>query len=373
MPFMPLASSCRFALCSLVIGLISASPVLAFDAAKHFAGQTIRLVVDFKPGGGTDIQARYFAAHWSKFIPGEPRIRVTNLFPNPAGRNYVWKSKADGLTMSFVASAATGMEMLEQDAKFEVAKFTQIGSHAKRDVVLLGRGTVPYNSLRDAKGTKVPLLLAESATSVQDLDSKLLATGLLALWLDVPLKIVTVARAGTSDSLLMLERGDITGYIAGSQWYALPRLRPGWFKTGYLKPLADLGHPDTPAVPNSEIQMTVANAYSWLTPEQQDIWRGTVLPGIIYGKAIVGPPDMPPEITEVLRQSYETAVKDPAFAAGLEKIQGQPVLFLHGARMQSMMAEATVSFKKYLPKIQVLREQVYSRYFDGGMAIPKKP
>jgi tripartite-type tricarboxylate transporter receptor subunit TctC len=40
-----------------------------FDAAKHFKGQTMRLVVDFKPGGGTDIQARYFSRFWGKFVP----------------------------------------------------------------------------------------------------------------------------------------------------------------------------------------------------------------------------------------------------------------------------------------------------------------
>lgn len=340
----------------------------AFDAKKHFAGRTIRLVVDFKPGGGTDIQARYFAAHWGKFIPGYPQIRVTNLFPNPSGRNYVWKSKADGLTMSFVASAGTGQELLDPDAQFEIARFTQIGSHAKRDVVLLARGHLPYNSLLEARGTKEPILFAESVTSFNDLDSKLLAVGLLSMWFDIPLKIVTVARAGTSDSLLMLERGDITGYIAGSQWYALPRLRPGWFKSGYLKPLADLGHPDTPAIPNSEIPMTVPNAYTWLNDEQKEIWRGTVLAGIIYGKAIVGPPEMPPEVAKVLRDAYEKAVKDPEFAAGLEKVQGQPVLFLHGERLQAMIGEASASFKKHFSALDQLRKQVYTKYFDQAGA-----
>ena len=78
-----------------------------FDAAKHFKGKTIRLIVDFKPGGGTDIQARYFAAQWGKFVPGNPKFVVSNLFPNPSGRNYVWKAKPDGTTLSFLASAGT--------------------------------------------------------------------------------------------------------------------------------------------------------------------------------------------------------------------------------------------------------------------------
>ncbi|MEE9290928.1 MAG: hypothetical protein V3U99_07910, partial [Alphaproteobacteria bacterium] len=83
-----------------------------FDAAKYFKGKTIRLVVDFKPGGGTDIQARYFAQRWGKFIPGNPNLQVNNLIPNPAGRNYVWQSKPDGLTLSFVSSASVGRKMV---------------------------------------------------------------------------------------------------------------------------------------------------------------------------------------------------------------------------------------------------------------------
>lgn len=352
------------ALRALCAGLaVMAVTGLTPAAAQDFKGKTLRLIVDFKPGGGTDIQARYFAAKWGKFVPGNPRIRVSNLFPNPAGRNFVWNSKPDGLTLSFVASAGTGREYVDKTAKHDTHRFTQIGTHAKRDVVLLARGTVPYNSLKEAKGSSVPLVLAEPVASAADIDSKLLAASLMAMWMDAPLKIVTVARSGTSDSLLMLERGDMTGYIAGSQWYALPKLRPGWFKTGYLKPLADLGHPDTPAVPNSEIDMHLPNAYEWLTPEQKALWEGVVLPGIIYGKAIIGPPDMPADVTKVLRDAYEAAVKDPEFAAGLERIQGQPIVFIHGAKMQKMIEKATADFKKTLPEVPALRKAVYDRYF----------
>ncbi|MDX1485098.1 MAG: hypothetical protein R3229_11520 [Alphaproteobacteria bacterium] len=347
-------------------------PAAAFDAVKHFQGKTMRLVVDFKPGGGTDTQARYFSRYWPQFLPGSPRIIVSNLFPNPSGRNFTWKSKPDGLTLSFVASAGTGREFVDPNAKHETAKFVQIGTHAKRDVVLLGRGTLPYNSLLESKGSKVPIVLAEPASAATDLDGKLLALAMLAYWLDAPLKIAPVARSGTADSLLMLERGDITGYIAGSQWYALPKMRPGWFKSGYLKPLADLGHPDTPAVANSEISMPLPNAYTWLTPEQKELWEGIVLPGIIYGKAMIGPPGLPPDITEVLRTAYQKATEDPGFAKGLEKIQGQPIIFIHGAKMQRMITKATAAFKKTLPRIDGLRAKIFARYFEG-VKVPTIP
>lgn len=335
-------------------------------AAQDFKGRTIRLIVDFKPGGGTDIQARYFASNWSKFLPGNPRIRVSNIFPNPAGRNFVWKSKPDGLTLDFVASPSVGREFIDPNARFETEKFVQIGSHAKRDVVLLVRGTVPYKSLKDAKGGNVPIVLAEPIAAPTDLDGKLLAVGMLSMWLDAPLKIATVARSGTADTLLMLERGDVNAYLAGSQWYALPKLRPGWFKDGYLKPIADLGHPDTPSIPNSEISMTVPNAYTWLTPEQKELWEGIVLPEVISGKGVIAPPGTPADITKALREAYEAAVKDPEFAKGLEKIQGQPIAFISGVKMQELVAKANKAFKKELPNLKQVRQQVYNRYFKDA-------
>jgi tripartite-type tricarboxylate transporter receptor subunit TctC len=350
------------------------APAADFDAAKHFKGKTIRMIVDFKPGGGTDLQARYFAGNWAKFLPGNPRIKVSNLCPNPSGRNFVWKSKPDGLTLNFVASAGVGTELVDKTAKFEIAKFIQIGSHAKRDVVLLARGTVPYNSIPEARGSKVKLILAEPIGSPADLDGKLLATGMLSMWFDVPLKIATVARSGTADTLLMLERGDVNGYIAGSHWYALPKLRPGWFKKGYLKPIADMGHPGAPSIPNSEIKMPLPNAMTWLNDEQKALWKGIFLPEVISGKGITAPPGTPDAIVKVLRAAYAKALHDPKFSSGLVRIQRQPVAFIGGEKMQKLVTEGTEAFKKQLPNFKEVRQQVYNRYFKGLkiVKIPEK-
>lgn len=336
-----------------------------FNAANHFKGKTIKIVVDFKAGGGTDIQARYFASNWGKFIPGSPRLEVSNIFPNPAGQNFVWRSKPDGLTLSFTASPGIGRELVDPDAKFENERFTPIGAHAARDLVLLARGTLPYKSLHEARGSKVEITVAEPVGRPDDINGKLLAVGLLSMWLDVPLRFITVARSGTSDTLLMLERGDVNGYVSGSQWYALPRLRPGWLANGFLKPVADMSHPDSPLLTNSEIKMPIPNAITWLDQEQKEVWKGLVLPEVVYGKGIVGPPDMPPPVAKALRAAYEAAVKDPTFAAGLEKIQQQPIALTAGDKLEQILKEYTAAYKKQAPKIRSIQQQVYDRYIKA--------
>ena len=348
----------------VAIALMFTAPTASaddFDAAKHFKGKTMRLVVDFKPGGGTDLQARYFATNWGKFIPGNPKITVTNLFPDPAGRNYTWKSAPDGLTLSFLGSLGIGDELVDSNAQFQTDKFTQIGSHAKRDVVLIARGTVPYNSIPEAKGSQTPIVLADSIGSIEDLSGKVLAAGLLALWFDAPMRIATVARSGSSDALVMIERGDVNGYIAGSHWYSLPTLRPGWFAKGYVKPIADLGHPDAPSIANEEIAMPIPNAFTWLNDEQKALWRGIYLPDVLSGKNITGAPGIPADITKVLRDSYAAAATDPEFAKGLEKLQGQPVALIRGEKLQELVVGATNAFKEQLPRYNEIRQQVYNK------------
>jgi len=350
----------------LLGGIVAARPAASaeVDVEKHFKGKTLRLVVDFKPGGGTDIQARYVAAHLGKFIPGTPRIIVTNLFPNPAGQSFVWKSAPDGLTLSFLANAGIGRELADPTLEFKTEEFTWIGSHAKRDVIVLVRGDLPYNSLADARGGKVPIRIAETIGGLDDVSGKLLGVGLLAMWFDLPLQVANVARLGSSDALVMLERNDVNGYIAGSHWYSLPTLRPGWFSKGYLKPLLDLGHPESGVFSNSEIKMTVPNAVTFMNEEQRKIWSAIYLPEVLSGKAMAGPPKMPPEITKALRDAYVKALSDPEISAQLAKLQGQPVDLIKGERLQQLVTEASAAFKESLPLYNELRKQVFDKVIN---------
>jgi hypothetical protein len=138
-------------------------------------------------------------------------------------------------------------------------------------------------------------------------------------------------------------------------------LRPGWFAKGYVKPIADLGHPDAPSIPNSEIKMPVPNAFTWLNDEQKALWKGIYLPDVLSGKAISGSPGIPPAIAKALRDSYAEAVNDPTFAKGLEKLQGQPVALIRGEKLQQLVAEATKAFKEQLPRYNEIRQQVYDK------------
>ncbi len=86
---------------------------------------------------------------------------------------------------------------------------------------------------------------------------------------------------------------------------------------------------------------------------------------MLHGKGIAGPPNMPAEITKVLRVAYLKALKDPGFAEGLVRIQRQPVAIIPGEKLQKMMITYAAAFRKQLPQYKKVRQQVYDRYFKG--------
>ena len=130
-----------------------------FDAAAHFRGKTIRLMVGFNPGGGTDAQARYMSRAWPEFIPGNPRIIVTNLTPVVVERNFVWNAEPDGLTLAVEATPGI-FDQGSPQAQFDMRESTMIGVTSGLEGLWIRRHdfTEAYDCMDTAFGASGPLL-----------------------------------------------------------------------------------------------------------------------------------------------------------------------------------------------------------------------
>ena len=64
---------------------------------------------------------------------------MTNLLPNIAAKNYLWKAKGDGTTLLFVASGGVSSQF-DKRARFKADRFNWIGAHASRELLWLVRG-----------------------------------------------------------------------------------------------------------------------------------------------------------------------------------------------------------------------------------------
>ena len=305
-----------------------------FDAAKHFAGRTIRVIVGFRPGGGTDLQARHFAAHWGEYIPGHPRMQVTNITPNTTAANRLYASEPDGLTLEMTAGSNVVNQFSDAGAKFKIDEDRIIGTHTGSSSMMFARKGLAYKTMKDAIGGKT--VIRVGARSPTDAYAMRLAA--LSEWLKIPIKFIP-GLSGTTDNLIALERGDIDGYLpggGGTVWYSLPRIRPGWLKNGTVRAFALMGPSEEKVGTNSEgVSPDAPRAIDLISdPKRKRLFEILARADTKYGKVWMAPPKTPDAIINVLRKSYEAVLNDKAFRSKLEEMMGEPVEYTPGDEVE---------------------------------------
>jgi len=337
----------------LLVGTFLVYSPKAIPAEPYFAGKTIRLLVGFSPGGGTDLQARYFAANWPKFIPGRPRLVVTNLRPQTAAANFLHRSKPNGLTLMLTASSMVSDQFLNPAAKYQVDKFPAIGTHLGSSSIAFVSKNAPYKRLQDAIGGKEQIIMGTSRPD----SGAALKVAALAKWLNIPVRFIHGMGGGTSTQLLAIERGDTNMWLpggGGTVWYSLPTLRPGWFKNRVVEPFAVMGPSDLKIQANVEIALpkNVKNASEFVDRGKREAWDAYVNADSRFGKILFASPGTPKEVMAVLDKAYRDAIADEKFQTNLAKLQGQPVELTTGAKVKQDIKSIAASLAEHINEVK---------------------
>jgi tripartite-type tricarboxylate transporter receptor subunit TctC len=137
----------RLLICALLLGLASALPAAA---QGNYPGKSIRFVVPFAPGGGTDLIGRFIAQALSESL-GQPVV-VDNRggAGSTLGTDIVAKSPADGYTLLLgnisLAFNATLYAKLPYDAQRDLAPITLA---AVQPNIVVIHPSLPAKSLRE--------------------------------------------------------------------------------------------------------------------------------------------------------------------------------------------------------------------------------
>ena len=334
----------------------------AFDAEAYFEGKTIRMMVGFNPGGGTDAQARYMSRAWSRFIPGEPRIIVTNLTPVVVERNFVWNAKPDGLTLAVEATPGI-FDQISPQAQYDMREVSMIGVTSGKDQFWMIRGNLPYGCIDSAFGATDPVLtIGVSAPTPADLGSTA-SIPWLADEFNVPLEIKNVSAAGSAEQYRMLEQGLVNSWTSSTVWNQLPITRPGWIADGFLRPFADLSFPGYELGPNAEGPYDCPKVETFFTSDRQHAeWAAIVGPRTYASKNIVGPPGIPAGPLKALRDALTDAMADSEFADGMVRFTGIPNNFTDGATAQQELIETTQAFLDNQDLIEDVQQRAYDKY-----------
>jgi tripartite-type tricarboxylate transporter receptor subunit TctC len=288
------------ALAAIVAAAVAASGFRAAAAEDFYRGKTVTLFAGQPPGGGIDSEMRLVAHFIGKFIPGEPNILPMNM--QGAGGiilgNHLYSvAKPDGLTLGMPGRSGFALAPVisAADTKYDLRKFTWIGSSASSNFVLWMRRQADIHSFDDLRKAKRPIVIASSGSTT----ANSVMPEVLARYEKLPLKVVR-GYPGINDAVLAVERGEADGVLCQKA-----SLRGDLIASGAVVPVFQV-MPIEPDVPLLEAAVTDDKERALLellsAPQR-------------LGLPLIGPPGMADDLTRTLRQAYLKMVVSPDYLA----------------------------------------------------------
>jgi len=270
----------------LVLVTAIAPPALGQD---YYQGKSITLFAGQPPGGGIDMEMRLVGQFYGKHIPGAPGIVPRNM-PGAGGlilgKHLYSVARPDGLTLGM--PGRTGFVLAPiisaTDTKYDLSKFTWIGSSASSNLVLYMRRQSNIRSFDDLKNAKREVIISGSGSTT----SNSIIPEVLAKYGNIPIKVVR-GYPGIADAVLAVERGEADGVLCQRA-----SLRPDMLASGATVPIFQLFdvEPGVPLLldlvknPREKARLELLSA-----PQK-------------LGLAVIAPPGLPAELTNMLRAAY---------------------------------------------------------------------
>jgi tripartite-type tricarboxylate transporter receptor subunit TctC len=329
----------------------TAVPTPSFDAAAYFKGKTIRYVIPFNPGGGTDVQARFFAANLSDYLPGSPRVVISNSPPQDAALNRIYNNtKPDGFTILMTSGNRTQAQYESEVADFKFDEFRFINTFGSpAGISFVGNGYA-HKRLQNAVGDSNAELIA-LVDGTADANSMLWAA--TSELLNVRLKLVLGSGGGTAPTYAAFDRGEINliPRFGGILWYTVPTQRAGYIADGTFEPFCRCMPRGGVTNPNSESALPddVMNPIDLMEKHNVDpeqIANFELLANVTsrFAKMLVMPPGTPDHIVNVFRKAWDEMLAEPELNAAFAKLQGQPVIITPGAEIEEVLAKTVPEF-----------------------------
>jgi tripartite-type tricarboxylate transporter receptor subunit TctC len=313
----------RCVVLAFAFGAALATPASAQDAGAFLKGETVRFYVGFSPGGGYDAYARMLAPHFEK------RTGATVVVENrPGGQgntalNQLVRGKADGLAMMMLNGEGAIMAQLTgaPGVGFDMAKVSIYGRVTDEQHLLIVRPGMP-DSIKEIVASKN--LVKFSAVGRPDNLADYTAVMCEALQMNC--KIVTGYK-GSKEAGLAVMNGEVDA-LTISEGSAID-----YAQGGRAKIIAGIGHKRSELAPN------VATLYElFQLPPDRKWWLDFRLNIKAFGRAVVGPPGLPPERLAHLQKVWREILNDPEVKAEGARTQ-RPINYEEPAKMQQTVRE----------------------------------
>ncbi len=279
------------------------------------AGQTVRWIVPFTPGGGYDVYSRLIEPHYERVIGAEIVVENRTGASGRVGARTVRDAEPDGLTLGLVNGTSLMIDgMLDPQLRLHpVEDFTPIGRIAVSDPVLMAARTSRYRTWEQIldRGDSEPLVFGQTGVGGTGWIWSLLASEVLEL--DV---VQVSGYPGTRETSMALIRGevDLSGFTFESM---LDRTR-----SGDLVPIlrissaVDQRHPELREVPALVGPDGVAAARArelGRDPAPRVALAEAIDRVLSSGRLVLAPAGLDPEVAACLQAGLATVLADPGF------------------------------------------------------------
>ena len=278
---------------SLILTLAAAAALtgaatLPGRSQETYKGKSITLLAGQPPGGGIDSEMRLVGHFLGRFIPGEPAIVPRNM-PGAGGLllgNYLYGiARPDGLTLGMPGRSGFVLApfVAARDVKYDLRRFTWIGSSASSNFVMYMRRQSNIRSFDDLKEAKRQIIIAGSGSTT----ANSIIPEVLANYEGLPIKVVR-GYLGINDAILAVERGEADGVLCQRA-----SMRPDMLATTVVALFQFFDtEPNLPILDD-----LIAN------PREKALLDLLIAPQRL-GLALIAPPGLPDDLTRTLRESY---------------------------------------------------------------------
>jgi tripartite-type tricarboxylate transporter receptor subunit TctC len=334
-------------LCALAPGL---SPAAMADAVTDFyRAKTLEIMVGTGPGGGYDTNARLVARHIGRFIPGAPKIIVSNV-PGGGGITAANKlfnvSPRDGLSIGTFSNALLTLPLINPAAtRFDATQFTWIGSLAREDGVCI-------TSKASNVATWDELARKEiiAGTTAPGTTTHVYPSLLINLFAS-KLRLVSGYPDGGSVVLAFM-RGEVQALC--QTYSSLNVLHPEWLAQRQVNPVVTIGLKRIPHLSDipSIMEFTRSEA-------ERNIVSIIVAP-TAAGRPFAAPPGIPPDRTAALRTAFKQMSGDVEFLADAAQARIE-VQTMDGAEISRLLADISKTDQAILDQVKRIVEPAQTK------------
>jgi len=251
-----------------------------------------------------------------KYMPGNPSFIVQNMpgASSMIAANYVYSvAKPDGLTLGWIQPTLYFDQMVgRKEVRYDWAKYSFIGSPSPSEHHLYIRTDSPYKNIEDVrKAGEPPKCGSGGAAGTGYYFPRLLEETVGAKF------NIVLGYQGGGPIDLAVEKGEIHCRAMTIESFMAREPFHTWRKNSFVRSLAQSGRKRDTRLADTPTIYELMDQYK--TTDQSRRVATVILAGGVFGRPLVGPAGIPPDVLKTLRAGVASALKDPELKVEAEK------------------------------------------------------